>query len=86
MILIDGIFLNSLGGKSLLKQLINHIELCNISAYYIIDTRSKCEFLHIQQSRIKYVNASILKRHKFYKKHDLEKVHSFSTHSYVCSN
>lgn len=74
MLLIDSIFLNSLGGKVLLQYLVKHLEEKTNEVHYLVDKRSEKQFESIPKERKTVLKASILRRHLFYK----NKGHLFS--------
>lgn len=80
MLLIDSIFLNSLGGKVLLQYLVKHLEEKTNEVYYLVDKRSEQYFEHIPKARKTILKASIWKRHLFYKSkgHIFNKVFCFA--------
>lgn len=80
MLLIDSIFLNSLGGKVLLQYLVKHLEEKTKEVYYLIDKRSEGQFNFIPNDRKTILKSSVWKRHLFYKKkgHLFSKVFCFA--------
>lgn len=66
MILVDAVYLNSKGGKLLLKLIIN--ELFNKkNIFYLLDERLKNDFPELKK-KTKFLQPSLIKRHIFYKK------------------
>ena len=69
MLLIDAIYINNSGGKVLLDYLIEEIEKTEIPVFYLLDSRIFKNHPSIKSSnKIAYCNATLLKRHLFYKK------------------
>lgn len=68
MILIDALYINNNGGKILLDYLIEVIEYRQLKVHYLLDERIKNSHPKIISNEITYLKASLLKRHKFYKK------------------
>ncbi|WKW45559.1 glycosyltransferase [Myroides sp. JBRI-B21084] len=69
MILLDAIYINNSGGKILLDYLITKFESEKLSVFYLLDNRVKNNHPKINdRENIFYLNASLLDRHKFYKK------------------
>jgi glycosyltransferase involved in cell wall biosynthesis len=69
MILLDAIYINNSGGKILLDYLITKFESEKLSVFYLLDKRIKNNHPKINDSKnFIYLNASLLERHKFYKK------------------
>jgi len=69
MILLDAIYINNSGGKILLDYLITKFESEKLLVFYLLDNRIKNNHPKINDSKnFIYLNASLLERHKFYKK------------------
>ncbi len=73
MILIDSLYINNSGGLRLLIYLIDELQKANVSFYLLADTRCLGKF--DQCKHVRYMNASLRERKKFYK----IKRHSFSS-------
>lgn len=71
MILIDALYINNSGGKILLDYLIVVLENRQLKVHYLLDERIKNNHPQIISNEITYLEASLLKRHKFYKKKTL---------------
>ena len=69
MLLVDGIFLNSLGGRLLLSYLVDNLERSNADVYYLIDERSAATYINIPEQRKTILHASVRRRHLFYRQH-----------------
>lgn len=67
MILLDSLYINNGGGKILLDYLVKTLEENNILTYYLFDDRCKEDFKDIPTHRKVYLEASLFKRHQFYK-------------------
>lgn len=67
MLLFDGLFLNSLGGKLLMEYLINYIEKEKIAVHYLIDQRSGKSYEHIPDKKKTVLTASLKNRRNFYR-------------------
>jgi glycosyltransferase involved in cell wall biosynthesis len=68
MLLIDAIYINNSGGKILLDYLIEEFEKRQLAVYYLLDERVRNNHPEIIKNKITYLEASLLNRHKFYKK------------------
>ena len=68
MILIDALYINNSGGKILLDYLIESIEKSDLEVRYLLDSRIYKKHHIILNNRVDYLVASLINRHKFYKK------------------
>ena len=68
MILLDAIYINQSGGKVLLDYLIEVFESEHLDCFYLLDARLENEYPELAADRCMYMPASLLKRHRFYKK------------------
>ncbi len=76
MILIDAIYLNSFGGKTILELFIKKILVSNIKYHFILDTRLKSNWLkRIKSNNYTLINASHTDRRYFY----LKNINRFSS-------
>jgi glycosyltransferase involved in cell wall biosynthesis len=66
MILIDSLYINNSGGLGLLNYLIDEIEKTEMKVLYLIDTRNKTSYSHIQEERIIRLKATLKNRNQFY--------------------
>ncbi|MHB1196539.1 MAG: glycosyltransferase [Lutibacter sp.] len=71
MILIDALYINNGGGKILLDYLIVELESRQLKVHYLLDERIKKSHPEIINNEITYLEASLLNRHKFYKKNSI---------------
>jgi len=79
LILIDALYINNSGGKVLLDYLIEEVDNSKIQTYYLLDDRVAIEDYLFNHTNFAYIKASLLNRHKFYKKnqHKFSKVFCF---------
>ncbi len=68
MILLDAIFINNSGGKILLDQLVENISQTSNDVYYLLDDRIRGSYPNLPANNVQYLKASLIERHKFYKK------------------
>lgn len=68
MLLIDGIYINSGGGKVLFDYLVRELEKTNYAKFYIFDDRINGKYNWIPNNRKIFLPATIYKRYQFYKK------------------
>lgn len=70
MILIDAIYINNSGGKILLDYLIQELEQSGKSVFYLLDKRveGKISYLDGTKNEVLLMDASLIRRHKFYSK------------------
>lgn len=71
MILFDAVYINNGGGKVLLDILISEIEKEDTVVYYLLDKRIENEY-QAKLKNVTFIEASLLKRHQFYKKNELK--------------
>lgn len=75
MILIDALYINSFGGKSILELLVKRILGREVKYHFIFDSRLKSNLIHkIKSSDYTFVEASHKKRKEFY----LRRANNFS--------
>lgn len=79
MVLVDSVYINNGGGKILLDYLVKNLEDKDIEVFYLFDERCKGSFEFVEESRKKYIKASLVQRHTFYKgnKSTFEKILCF---------
>lgn len=79
MILIDSLFINTGGGKVLLKYLIDNLPDTNKRLFFIFDKRLESEFKTLDLDCV-FMNPSLFERHIFYRSHknDFEIVFTFA--------
>jgi glycosyltransferase involved in cell wall biosynthesis len=68
MILIDALYVNNGGGKILLDYLISNLENFDLNVFYLLDDRIAGKHPEIDSEKYIYLKASLIERHKFYKK------------------
>lgn len=69
MLLVDAIFIHNGGGKVLLDYLIKELEKTNYKIFYLFDARLKKYIFDIKpNNKFIFLEASLFKRHEFYKK------------------
>jgi glycosyltransferase involved in cell wall biosynthesis len=68
MLLVDAIYINSGGGAILLEILVNKLGEQKIKAFLLLDSRLKGKFKNKHKFDCVFLEASIIKRHLFYKK------------------
>lgn len=68
MILYDGLYINTGGGKVLQDYLIENLENSGKEVYYLFDIRVKDSYKSIPENRKVYLKASLCSRIKFYAK------------------
>jgi glycosyltransferase involved in cell wall biosynthesis len=80
MILIDALYINNSGGKTLLDYLIKSIEQSNIEVFYLLDDRITADYLHIDKNKVLYLKANFKNRFLFYikNKNKFHKVFCFA--------
>ncbi|SHG27054.1 Glycosyltransferase involved in cell wall bisynthesis [Flavobacterium segetis] len=67
MLLIDALYINDGGGKTMLDYLISKLEEQNIDCFYLLDDRIKNDLYQIKSSnKIIFVRASLWNRYLFY--------------------
>jgi len=71
MLLIDALYINNSGGKILLDYLIEELESRQLKVHYLLDERIKNSHPEIINNEITYLEASLLKRHQFYKNNSI---------------
>lgn len=69
MLLLDTLYINNSGGKILLDYLIEELEKTGLPIHYLLDDRILGKHPAISKNEVTYLKASLLQRHKFYKKH-----------------
>lgn len=70
MVLIDALYINNGGGKVLLEYLIDEVEKTDLNVCYLFDSRLSINYDRIKKSNsIQILEASLYKRHLFYKRH-----------------
>jgi glycosyltransferase involved in cell wall biosynthesis len=67
MILLDSLYINSGGGLRLLEYLVRMLQQKNVEFFLLADSRCTGKFDSVKH--IEYMQASIMQRHQFYKKH-----------------
>jgi glycosyltransferase involved in cell wall biosynthesis len=67
MFLLDAIYINNSGGKVLLDFLVQELEKQKVVVHYLFDERIRDHHSEILHNRVTYLEASLLKRHQFYK-------------------
>ncbi len=69
MILVDALFIHNGGGKVLLDYLIQELEKTNFNVFYLFDMRLRQHSFDIKpNNQFIFLEASLYKRHQFYKK------------------
>ena len=68
MLLIDGLYINNGGGKTLLDLLVKKVSKENVDVMYLFDKRILHEYKHLNLKNATFISASILQRHIFYLK------------------
>lgn len=68
MLLIDALYINNGGGKSLLDLLISELNKNNSEVIYLFDNRISGDYAFLDRDRVTFEKASLLKRHLFYLK------------------
>lgn len=69
MILIDAVFINNSGGKTLLDYFLTSALDRKLDAFYLLDSRYQGTHPELPSERVIYCKGSIIERHKFYLKH-----------------
>ena len=80
MVLVDALYINNSGGKILLDYLISELEKSDLEILYLLDIRIQGNHPTIKASnQVIYSQGSLVKRHRFYKKHiaSIDKVFCF---------
>ena len=69
MVLIDALYINNGGGKTMLDYLISKLEEQKIDCYYLLDQRIKNDFCQIKTSnKVVFMTPNLYRRHLFYRK------------------
>lgn len=68
MLLIDALYINDGGGKTLLDILIAKLQSRNINTIYLLDDRIAEEYKKKGLKNVTYMKSSLVKRHIFYQK------------------
>ena len=68
MILIDSLYINNSGGKTLLDYLVQELEKTDLVIFYLFDARCNNDYKFISKERKLFLKASIFNRYRFYKK------------------
>ena len=69
MILVDAIYINSFGGKTILELFVERILNSNIEHHFILDSRLKSKWIEkINTNDYTLINASHINRKDFYLK------------------
>lgn len=80
-VLFDCVYINNLGGESLLNYLLKKVEKTDIDFFYLFDSRlAKKNYCKIKSNRYLIMNPSEIERYLFYKKtsKDFDKYFCFS--------
>jgi len=68
MLLFDALYINNSGGKVLLDYLISELNKSTHNVFYLLDNRCNGSYPFLPAEKTLYLEASLLNRHKFYKK------------------
>ena len=68
MILVDALYINNSGGKVLLDYIIEEFNKSEIDVFYLFDSRIKGTHPGLKNNNFEYLDASLIARHRFYKK------------------
>lgn len=76
MILIDAIYINSFGGKTLLESFINNFVISKIDYHFVLDNRLELNCINkLKPGSFSFINASHKNRRQFY----LDSINKYST-------
>ncbi len=68
MILVDALYINNSGGKVLLDYIIEEFNRSEMDIFYLFDSRIIGKHPGLKNNNFQYLDASLLARHRFYKK------------------
>ena len=68
MILIDSLHINNGGGLVLLKYLVQVLVKNKLNCFFLLDKRCEKEFRFLPADKVFFLDATLIKRHKFYRK------------------
>jgi glycosyltransferase involved in cell wall biosynthesis len=68
VVFVDALYINISGGKVLLDYIIEEFNRSEIDVFYLFDSRIKGKHPAVKDNNFEYLDASLLARHRFYKK------------------
>lgn len=68
MLLIDALFINNGGGKSLLDVLVNEVNKRGLKVMYLIDERIASDYRPLNLDNVTFLEPSLIRRHLYYLK------------------